>query len=134
MSHYHYLTIEQRERLDAQIQARIAALRAAIAEGLRRSGGDAAASAAREIESSSDAPTAALENALAAAALEREAGELGEMLAARARLHTPDYGVCADCGADIPYVRLEALPAATRCVACQARVERAPGADGTPSR
>ncbi len=134
MSHYHYLTIEQRERLDAQLRERIASLRADIAEGLRKSGGDGAADAAREIESSSDAPTAALENALAAAALEREVTELREMLAARARLHTPDFGVCADCGADIPYVRLEAMPAATRCVACQARFEHAPGADGTPSR
>jgi RNA polymerase-binding transcription factor DksA len=53
LTHYHYLTIEQRERLQAILQARLA--------------------------------------------------ELGEALA---RLHTPDYGVCTHCGADIPYVRL----------------------------
>ena len=36
------------------------------------------------------------------------------------RLHTPDYGVCRCCGADIPYVRLMAQPAALYCAACAA--------------
>ena len=36
-----------------------------------------------------------------------------------ARLHTPEYGVCAACGADIPYVRLLAYPGARYCRACQ---------------
>lgn len=36
------------------------------------------------------------------------------------RLHSPDYGVCAVCGADIPYVRLMEHPGAVRCAACQA--------------
>ena len=35
------------------------------------------------------------------------------------RLHTADYGVCAACGADIPYVRLMEYPAARYCSACQ---------------
>jgi RNA polymerase-binding transcription factor DksA len=34
-------------------------------------------------------------------------------------LHTPDYGVCEGCGADIPYVRLLEQPAARHCTACQ---------------
>lgn len=66
MTHYHYLTIEQRERLQAIMQARLA--------------------------------------------------EVGEALA---RLHTPDYGVCSRCGADIPYVRLEADPLLKRCPGCE---------------
>jgi RNA polymerase-binding transcription factor DksA len=37
------------------------------------------------------------------------------------RLHTPDYGVCEDCGQDIPFVRLKAFPNAVRCAACEAR-------------
>ena len=65
-THYHYLTIEQRERLQALLQARLA--------------------------------------------------EVGVGLA---RLHTPDFGVCEKCGADIPYVRLEANPLARRCAACE---------------
>ena len=35
------------------------------------------------------------------------------------RLHTPDYGVCQACGADIPYVRLLETPAARYCATCQ---------------
>ena len=36
-----------------------------------------------------------------------------------ARLHSPEYGVCAECGKDIPYTRLLAVPAARHCAACQ---------------
>jgi len=35
------------------------------------------------------------------------------------RLRTPEYGVCATCGADIPYARLLEFPAALYCAACQ---------------
>ena len=35
------------------------------------------------------------------------------------RLHSPDYGVCQRCGADIPYARLAAQPAALYCAACE---------------
>jgi len=134
MSHYHYLTIEQRERLDAEIRGRITVLLGDIVQGLRRSAQVDALRLADQLEAGDDAPVAELETALKVAALEREGAMLREILAARARLHTPDFGVCADCGADIPYVRLEAMPEATRCVTCQARFEHAPGADGTPSR
>lgn len=34
------------------------------------------------------------------------------------RLHSPDYGVCCACGADIPYVRLMAAPATLYCAPC----------------
>ena len=42
------------------------------------------------------------------------------MAAALERLHTPEFGVCEICGADIPFVRLEADPARRRCAACEA--------------
>ena len=35
------------------------------------------------------------------------------------RLHTPEYGVCAACGTDIPYVRLLEYPGARYCRVCQ---------------
>lgn len=44
--------------------------------------------------------------------------------AALERLHDPGFGLCEDCGADIPYARLSSDPVATRCVACQAQRER----------
>lgn len=39
--------------------------------------------------------------------------------AALERLHTPEYGVCESCGADIAFSRLSADPALRRCPACQ---------------
>ena len=42
------------------------------------------------------------------------------MAAALERLHTPEFGVCEICGADIPFVRLQADPARRRCAACEA--------------
>lgn len=41
------------------------------------------------------------------------------MKSALERLHTPEFGVCARCGTDIPYVRLEQDPSATLCRGCQ---------------
>lgn len=34
------------------------------------------------------------------------------------------YGICANCGKEIPIERLEALPHATLCIVCQAESER----------
>lgn len=34
------------------------------------------------------------------------------------RLHAPDYGICARCGAEIPYVLLMQFPAVEYCRAC----------------
>ena len=36
------------------------------------------------------------------------------------RLHTPEFGVCESCGADIPFVQLQANPLLTRCARCLA--------------
>ena len=46
--------------------------------------------------------------------------EARQIVAALQRIDNGTYGVCANCGADIPKARLEAQPIATRCVACAA--------------
>lgn len=43
----------------------------------------------------------------------------GELAEALERLHTPDYGTCEACGAEMPYVELIESPAATLCPACR---------------
>ena len=40
------------------------------------------------------------------------------------RMADGEYGVCSECGASIPPKRLMAIPDATRCVACQERLEQ----------
>lgn len=122
--HYHYLTIEQRESIDHLIRARIEMLRGAIGDALRQSGNAEAIGLANHLEEIDDDAVADLERALDATLLERELAELRALESAAGRLHTPEYGVCADCGGNIPYARLKASPAAERCLACQERFER----------
>lgn len=54
----------------------------------------------------------------------RERGELRTVRAALARMDEGSYGECIDCGIDIPFARLQAQPAALRCVPCQEKAEQ----------
>jgi len=110
----HYLTIEQRESLQAAMTARATALREAL--GTR--------SLTDHREDTDDDAVMDQESAMEVDALERHSNELKALEATLLRLHTPDYGECTDCGEDIPYVRLQANPLATRCTACQGLFER----------
>lgn len=72
--------------------------------------------------------------ALAEAEFERDVAGAGQVrtallaiVAAQRRLATGDYGLCEDCGERIGYPRLEAQPAASRCVRCQEVAERGTG-------
>lgn len=56
--------------------------------------------------------------------MERDRLELRDIDDARARIAVGAYGQCVDCGCDIPFERLQAQPAAARCVDCQERWER----------
>ena len=58
------------------------------------------------------------------AELSRDVMELRSIEAARARLADGSYGICADCGAEIAFERLQAEPAAPRCVDCQGLHEK----------
>jgi DnaK suppressor protein len=49
---------------------------------------------------------------------------LGDIDNALAQLSSGTYGVCADCAKPIPPRRLEALPFATLCVACQSVADK----------
>ena len=46
--------------------------------------------------------------------------EARQIALALRRIENGTYGVCTNCGADIPAARLEVQPIATRCVACAA--------------
>src|SRR5437867_10196665 len=56
---------------------------------------------------------------------ERVANRINRLTAALERLNEGTYGLCELCGRAIERSRLEALAEATRCLACQERVERA---------
>jgi DksA/TraR C4-type zinc finger protein len=54
---------------------------------------------------------------------EKQATELGEIWAARARLARGNFGTCERCGASIAFSRLMASATARYCGDCQAKVE-----------
>lgn len=62
---------------------------------------------------------------VAAAVVERRARQLDEVNRALEDIDAGRYGVCRDCGGDIPPARLKVMPFATRCVACQSSYEMA---------
>lgn len=124
--HMRYLTIEQRETLQATLTARADMLRAEIEKALSRQNGDGI-SLPKHSEETDDDAIVDLESSLDIAQLSRETQELKEVEHALSRLHAPEYGQCSVCSADIPFTRLQANPAALRCVRCQADYERSRG-------
>lgn len=59
-----------------------------------------------------------------AAIVDRHVRELRDLEAAGARIKDRSYGLCIDCGEEIPAGRLDAYPIAERCVRCQGAHER----------
>ena len=53
----------------------------------------------------------------------RESEELNQVEEALRRIENGSYGECIDCGVDIPFARLDVAPEASRCIACQEKVE-----------
>jgi RNA polymerase-binding transcription factor len=56
---------------------------------------------------------------------DRSKAEIVAIDRALALIDSGDYGICEDCGEDIPVARLEALPTAAMCVTCAETYEAA---------
>jgi len=113
------LTPGQHALLDSEL--RLARQRALAALQAQRDGSDRLTHAATLLEDDPQEhePERALDQA-------RDAHLLAELQAiddALLRLQTADYGRCVDCGAAIPFDRLQRLPQALRCVDCQSAAE-----------
>ena len=54
---------------------------------------------------------------------QRDQNELADVAAALARFNAGTYGFCVDCAQPIDLLRLTAIPAAARCLACQTQFE-----------
>jgi DnaK suppressor protein len=93
--------------------ARVGALRAELAGIVESSEG-----ANADDEHDPEGATIAFERQRVASLLEAARCHLGALDAARDRAASGSYGTCEACGGRIGDERLEALPAATRCVAC----------------
>ena len=106
------------------------AARASELEGLIRNREAAA------IETSADALDQiqhAVERELALGTLARESSGLRETRAALRRIDEGTFGICMDCEEEINVKRLNAVPWAARCIACQERADREGAADESAS-
>lgn len=70
-----------------------------------------------------DAGSADLLVDLQLASIDQHIEELRDIEAALRRLAERSYGICEDCGDQIPLARLEAYPTARRCHRCQEAYE-----------
>ena len=95
----------------AEVTDRLAAQRRAV-DGIVESARDSNA----DDEHDPEGATLAWERQQAAALAAEAERERDQLLAALDRVAAGTYGVCEVCGRPIPAARLEARPAATRCV------------------
>lgn len=118
------LARKELEELSALIEARHRALIEEIGRDVERSRAEQYAELAGATPDVGEEATAHLVADLDQAEISRDVGELREMEAARRRIAYGAYGLCVDCGSDIPLERLRAQPGAARCLACQSRHEK----------
>ena len=119
------LTAAQRDALKGALLARRAKLRGEIETRLNTQDDPALFGLSNRSEETDDWAVADLEAAQDIAEVSRDAAELQEVDGALARVDDGTYGTCLECGAVIPLARLEAYPAAVRCIACQEHLEAA---------
>jgi DnaK suppressor protein len=108
------------EEARADAEARLVALHA---EYMARAG-KIAADRGERLPQDSEERAVTLENADVLDALQREAiEEAAKVKAALERLRAGNYGTCTVCGEPIGASRLEAYPAAVRCIDCKQAAE-----------
>ena len=117
------LTAAERGTLAKQLEERRRVLRSELAAKLETQDNPALLGLRNRMEETDDWAVADLETALDVAEVSRDAGELREVEAALLRVKDGSYGECVDCGTHIPFARLHANPSASRCIACQERLE-----------
>lgn len=71
-----------------------------------------------------DAAVDSTQDEISSQLAEVESRELASIENALERMRSGQYGTCEYCGCKIPMARLNALPYATVCIACQRDVER----------
>lgn len=85
------------------------------------------------VKDSSDLSVMDVNKELALRLGDRESQMVADIDQALLRIEEGSYGICARCGKPIDERRLEAVPTARYDAECQALIEQAKGATGTPS-
>jgi len=115
-SHYEALLRQERQRLVQELGD--------LGEGLNRTARDSSGDLSAYSLHMADQATDAIEREKSFYIASLEGQALDDVDAALARLQTGTYGHCVNCGGEISHERLEVLPAAKYCIACQEVRER----------
>ncbi|MGE0357438.1 MAG: TraR/DksA family transcriptional regulator [Burkholderiales bacterium] len=114
----------------ARLRDALARLKGEALAGVRRSAGELSGEDAelfRDLGLSGDGALAEAEFGRDVAGASQVRAALLAIVEAERRLASGEYGLCEDCGEAIGFARLEAQPAASRCVRCQEIAEKRTG-------
>lgn len=114
----------------AQLAGELVRLKGETLAAVRRASGEMSVEDAelfRDLGLSGDGGLAEAEFERDVAGAAKVRAALIAILAAERRLAGGQYGLCEDCGEPIGFARLEAYPAASRCVRCQESEEKRGG-------
>lgn len=126
------LAADAQLRLADALRQRRALLMTELREELAASGEQHLVDLAGRVHDTGEESVADLLADLDAARMDRQVGELRGIQRALDRMADGSYGTCADCGQPVATARLEAQPAAERCVSCQGKREHAAGGAAGP--
>jgi len=118
------LTPDRIDKLRQALLERREALRREIVGHLEQSDQQHYIDLAGEVRDIGDASVGDLLADLNLAVIDQEVNEIRRIERALERIREGSYGRCIDCGVEIDLPRLEAEPAAERCVDCQRRYEQ----------
>ncbi len=127
------LTATQKQQVADALAARKLALCSEIQAELKRSGHEQFADLAGEVTDAGDASVADMLVDKNIAVVSRQVEELTQVEAAQKRVAAEDFGDCMECGAEIGFNRLLAVPHAARCIACQENHEKMYAHEATPN-
>ena len=113
------LSEEQLAQLKEMLQHRYLELREEVRGELERSGNQHYADLAGSVPDPGDESVADMMVDVDAALVDRQVNEMREVEVTLKRLAELDFGDCVECGGEIGFERLMALPTAERCVRCQ---------------
>jgi RNA polymerase-binding protein DksA len=127
------LSQEQLEQVRQTIRQRREQLEAELRSDAARTKEDTFSNLAGPAADPGDESVADLIGHLDSAEMRRDEQEMRQLAAAEGRLKQGTYGMCIDCGRDIPFERLQAQPGALRCIDCQSLHERTHAGPGEPT-
>lgn len=118
------LTINEFDALKQKLRFRYQELIEEVRDELEHSGERHYIELAGRVRDSGEKAVGDLLADLGAAIVDRHVRELREIESALQRIVDGRYGECQECGTDIAFDRLQAFPAARRCVVCQEQMEK----------